>query len=97
ELTSYNPARLYGLHPRKGHISVGSDADFYILDPNQKTRLSKENLHSNVDHSIYEDIEVNCKIVATFSRGELIAEGGEFLGKKGRGKYLFRRRIVENA
>ncbi|MDW8083797.1 MAG: dihydropyrimidinase [Candidatus Caldarchaeum sp.] len=97
ELTSYNPARLYGLHPRKGSISVGSDADFYILDPNQKTRLSRENLHSNIDHSIYEDIEVNCKIVATFSRGELIAEGGEFLGKKGRGKYLFRRKMVENA
>ncbi|MCS6784179.1 MAG: dihydropyrimidinase [Candidatus Caldarchaeum sp.] len=94
EVTSLNPARVYGLYPAKGQIAVGSDADFYILDPMRKTRLTKENLHSNIDHSIYEDLEVNCNIVATFSRGELIAEKGVFMGERGRGRYLFRSRGV---
>jgi len=96
ELTSYNPALLYGLYPRKGVIMVGADADFYVLDKNRKTRLSKENLHSNIDHSIYDDYEMNCRVVATFSRGELVVEDGQLLTERGRGKYLFRRRGVLN-
>ncbi|MEM0349485.1 MAG: dihydropyrimidinase [Candidatus Caldarchaeum sp.] len=87
-LTALNPAKLYGVYPRKGVIRVGADADFYILDPSQKTRLTRENLHSNIDHSIYEDVEVSCRIVATFSRGEQIVENGEFIGKRGRGQYI---------
>lgn len=94
EYTSYNPARLYGLYPTKGTIQVGSDADFYILDTNQKIRLTRENLHSNIDHSIYENITVDCRVVATFSRGELVAENGQVLGKKGRGRYLHRKRVM---
>ena len=92
ELTSYNPAVLYGLYPSKGLIRVGGDADFYILDPNQRMRLSRENLHSRIDHSVYENIEVDCRVVATFSRGELVAENGEIIAKPGRGKYLYRGR-----
>jgi dihydropyrimidinase len=71
---------------------VGGDADFYVLDPSQRMRLSRENLHSKIDHSIYENLEVGCRVVATFSRGELVAENGEVMAKPGRGKYLYRRR-----
>ncbi len=92
ELTSYNPAVLYGLYPSKGLIRVGGDADFYVLDPSQRMRLSRENLHSKIDHSIYENLEVGCRVVATFSRGELVAENGEVMAKPGRGKYLYGRR-----
>ncbi|MEM4183518.1 MAG: dihydropyrimidinase [Candidatus Caldarchaeum sp.] len=94
EVTSYNPARIYGLSDVKGGIAVGKDADLYLLDPNSKTRLSKENLHSNIDHSIYDDVEVSCRVAATFSRGELVAENGSFVGRRGRSKYLYRRRGV---
>ncbi|BAJ50283.1 dihydropyrimidinase [Candidatus Caldarchaeum subterraneum] len=92
DLTAHNPAKLYGIYPRKGVIRVGADADFYILDPSQKTRLTRENLHSNIDHSIYEDVEVSCRIVATFARGEQIVDNGEFIGKRGRGEYLHMKR-----
>ncbi len=92
EVTALNPSKLYGIYPKKGSIMVGGDADFYILDTSQKIKLSKENLHSNIDHSIYEDLEVSCRVQATFSRGELIAENGEILARAGRGRYLSRKR-----
>ncbi|MEM4407266.1 MAG: dihydropyrimidinase [Candidatus Caldarchaeum sp.] len=96
EVTARNPAVLYGLYPRKGLIAVGSDADFYVLDPNAKTKLTKENLHSNIDHSIYEDVEVNCRVEAVFSRGELVVKDGGVVAKPGRGRYLSRSRNLES-
>ncbi len=92
EVTAFNPSKLYGLYPRKGSIMVGGDADFYILDPSQRMKLTRENLHSNIDYSIYEDLEVSCRVQATFSRGELVAENGEILARPGRGRYLRRKR-----
>ncbi|MEM4287643.1 MAG: dihydropyrimidinase [Candidatus Caldarchaeum sp.] len=92
EVTARNPALLYGLYPRKGVIAVGSDADFYILNPRAKTKLNRENLHSNIDHSIYEGFEVDCRIESVFSRGELIAREGEVVATRGRGRYLSRSR-----
>ncbi|MEM1936694.1 MAG: dihydropyrimidinase [Candidatus Caldarchaeum sp.] len=94
ETTALNPAKLYGLYPRKGVVMVGSDADFYILNPRKKTKLTRENLHSRIDHSIYEDVEVSCSVEATFSRGEMIVENGQVLSKPGRGMYLRRMRTL---
>jgi dihydropyrimidinase len=79
---------MYGLYPRKGTIAVGSDADIIIFDPQKKVRLSADNLHSNIDYSIYEDVTVTGYPVMTISRGDVIAENGQFSGKKGRGQFV---------
>ena len=76
ELTSYNPAKIYGPSHRKGRIAVGWDADIVVIDPERKVRLGKDVLHSALDHSIYEGIEVTGYPVVTVARGEVVAEEG---------------------
>ena len=92
ELTSYNPARIYGLSHRKGRIAVGFDADIVVIDPEKRVRLGRETLHSALDHSIYEGVEVTGYPVLTVARGEVVAEDGQITGRPGRGEYLHRRR-----
>jgi len=88
QVGSSNAAKLYGLYPRKGTIAVGSDADIIIFDPQKKVRLSVDNLHSNIDYSIYEDVTVTGYPVMTISRGDVIVEDGQFSAKKGRGQFV---------
>ncbi len=88
QATSYNPSKLFGLYPKKGAIAVGSDADFVLLDPNKRVRLSVDNLHSNIDYSIYEDVTVTGYPVLTVSRGEIVYEDGQFIGKRGKGQFV---------
>lgn len=87
-LTATNPARIYGLYPRKGTIAVGADADIAIWDPSRKTTIRNEKLHHNVDYTPYEGIEVTGWPVMTLSRGEVVWRDGEFVGQAGRGKFL---------
>ncbi|WP_170254108.1 dihydropyrimidinase [Acidianus ambivalens] len=88
EVTSYNPARLFGLYPRKGTIMPGSDADFAVIDPNRKVRISADVLHSNINYTIYDGMEVEGWNVMTIRRGEVVYEEGQVIGKKGSGKYI---------
>ncbi len=88
QVTSYNPSKMFGLYPKKGVIAIGSDADLVVLDPQKKVRLSVDNLHSNIDYSIYEDVTVTGYPVATISRGEVVNEDGHFTGKRGRGQFV---------
>ncbi len=96
ELTSYNPARIYGLSHRKGRIAVGFDADIVVIDPEKRVRLGRETLHSSLDHSIYEGVEVTGYPVLTVARGEVVAEDGQVTGRPGRGEYLHRSRQKSN-
>ena len=96
ELTSYNPARIYGLSHRKGRIAVGFDADIVVIDPEKRVRLGRKTLHSALDHSIYEGVEVTGYPVVTVARGEVVAEDGQITGRPGRGEYLHRRRQKSN-
>ena len=91
QVTSCNPARLFGLWPQKGTIAVDSDADLVIFDPEKRVRLTADNLHSRIDHSIYEDYTCHGYPATTISRGEIVQENGHFTGKKGRGKFLRRK------
>jgi len=84
------PARLFGIYPKKGVIAEGSDADLVLIDPEIKTNLMFDMLHENSDYTPYEGLPLNGYPVMTVSRGEIIVEGGEFIGRKGRGKYLKR-------
>ncbi len=93
ELVSTNPARLFGLAPQKGTISIGADADLVIFDPQKVVRLSVENLHMNVDHSPYDHITVRGYPVLTVQRGKVIVKDGQFVGQVGGGQFLKRGRI----
>ncbi|MGI4792585.1 MAG: amidohydrolase family protein, partial [Janthinobacterium lividum] len=87
-LTATNNARLYGLHPRKGTIAIGSDADIAIWDPECKRTLRNADLHHNVDYTPYEGRVVTGWPETVLSRGEVIIEGGELHGTPGRGCFL---------
>ncbi|BFH74015.1 dihydropyrimidinase [Sulfurisphaera javensis] len=88
EVTSYNPARLFGLYPRKGSIMPGADADFAVIDPNRRVKLSADVLHSNINYSIYDDVEVEGWNIMTIRRGEIVYEEGQVIAKKGSGTYI---------
>ena len=91
EITSTNPARLFGLFPRKGVIQIGSDADLVILDPNKEVTLSKSSLHMIADFCSLEGKKVKGYPVMTLSRGKVIIENGRFLGHEGDGRFLRRK------
>ena len=87
-LASTNAAKLYGLHPRKGTIAVGSDADLAIWDPEREVTIRHELLHDNVDYTPYEGMTVCGWPVVTISRGEVVCEDGEPKAERGRGAFL---------
>jgi dihydropyrimidinase len=82
------PARRFGLAPRKGTLAIGADADVVVFDPERRVTLSAETLHQNVDYCPYEGWDVKGYPVTVLSRGEAIVREGEFVGRKGRGRYL---------
>jgi dihydropyrimidinase len=89
EICCTNPARLFGLS-RKGIIAPGYDADLVIFDPDQTAMLSTDFLHENVDWTPYDQQKVHGWPIATISRGEIIVENGQFLGRPGRGRFITR-------
>ena len=86
ELTSTNPAKLFGMYPQKGTIAIGSDADILVWDPDLKRTIRGEEMTSNAGYDIYEGWEVLGWPVYTVSRGDVIVEKGEITGARGRGK-----------
>jgi dihydropyrimidinase len=83
------PARRFGLAPRKGTLKVGADADIVIFDPERQVTLAAGSLHQNVDYTPYEGWIVTGYPVNVLSRGEVIVRDGQFVGRAGRGEYLF--------
>jgi dihydropyrimidinase len=91
EVTSTSPAKIFGLFPKKGTIAVGSDADIVIFDPNGTTTWSASTHHMNVDYNPYEGRQCKGAVETVLSRGEVIIEKGQLLGKPGRGQYIVRK------
>ncbi|MGH8806316.1 MAG: dihydropyrimidinase [Noviherbaspirillum sp.] len=87
-LTATNPAKMYGLYPRKGSIMIGADADIALWNPNVRTAITNSKLHHNVDHTPYEGIEVQGWPVLTLSRGKVVYNGQTFTGEAGAGEFL---------
>jgi len=90
ELISTAPARLFGMYPRKGTVSVGADADLVVYDPNRRRTISARTHHMDVDYSCYEGREVQGASDVVLSRGSVIVRNGEFTGKKGAGRFIKR-------
>ena len=90
-ITSTNAARLLGMYPRKGVIAPGSDADFAIIDPAFKKRLTMDDLHLR-DYSPWEGWEVSGWPTTVILRGKVMVDDGQLLGDPNDGQ-LVRRRI----
>ena len=92
QLCCSNPARLYGLYPQKGNLMPGADADLVILDPNKSFTFTKDEIRGASDYSLYEGKKMKGDIDLVMQRGNVIVKNHQFLGKKGDGQYLKRRR-----
>ena len=90
EIVSTTPAKMFGLYPRKGAISIGSDADIVIWDPNKEHTISAKTHHMNVDYSMFEGFKVKGNVETILSRGETIVDKEKWLGKAGRGQFIKR-------
>ena len=87
-LTSWNPARRFGLNS-KGDIAEGLDADLALVDPTETWTIRAEDSASTQGYTPFEGIELSARVKATFLRGALVCENGNVLGKP-RGQYLHR-------
>ena len=90
-LLSANPARVWGLWPRKGNLLPGADADIVVYDPRPEKSVRTEDLHYLAGYTPYEGMRVQGEVRATLSRGQVIYREGRFLGRKGRGQFIPRR------
>jgi dihydropyrimidinase len=90
EIVSTAPAKMFGMYPQKGSISVGADADLVIYDPNRKRTISAKTHHMDVDYSCYEGRQVQGASDVVLSRGSVIVRDGQFTGRKGAGKFIKR-------
>ncbi|MGI9626147.1 MAG: dihydropyrimidinase [Longimicrobiales bacterium] len=86
QLVSTGPARLFGLYPHKGSLEDGAHADVVLFDPDKTGRVRAKELHSEVDYSPYEGMELHGQPVLTLSRGEVVWDGRETHGGRGRGR-----------
>ena len=90
ELVSTAPAKMFGLFPRKGAITVGSDADVVLFDPEAEATISASTHHMRVDYNCFEGMRVRGLPEVVMQRGEVLVESGRFLGKPGQGRFLAR-------
>jgi dihydropyrimidinase len=91
-VTSTNPARLFGLSPRKGTLATGADADVVVWDPNATRTINGAAMHSNADYSPYDGWQVTGWPEITISRGEIVARGADVHATPGRGRRAARGR-----
>jgi dihydropyrimidinase len=89
-LTSTNPAKIFGLYPRKGALIPGADADLVIWDAEKKIRHGIAHSHQRTDYNLYEGWELTGYPEKVFLRGKLIVDGEKWLGKSGNGHFLKR-------
>ncbi|THU40602.1 dihydropyrimidinase [Niastella caeni] len=93
EVACTNPAKIFGMFPRKGTLAPGSDADIVIFDPNESHALSVNSHHMNVDYSAYEGWPITGKVKTVILRGQVAIDNGKCLVEKGYGKFIKRNKV----
>jgi dihydropyrimidinase len=90
ELLSTNPAKLFGLYPRKGTIAPGSDADIVVFDPDRRHMVTAATHHSKSDYNLFEGTEVTGSPEVVLLRGAVLVENGELIAEPGVGQFVER-------
>jgi dihydropyrimidinase len=90
ELCCTNPAKIYGLHPKKGTIAIGSDADLAIWHPDKEVEVTDATSHDAAGYCPYAGLTVTGWPETVIARGEVIVDGGKLLAERGRGRFLSR-------
>jgi len=86
-LTSLNPAKIFGVYPKKGEISIGSDADLTVIDMKKESVISNDNCYSKCGYSPYDGMKVKGIPVYTICRGKVVMDSGEIIAKPGNGRF----------
>jgi len=94
-LNATNPAKIFGLYPRKGALQPGSDADIVIWDPEKQVKYGVSMAQHRTDYNLYEGWELVGYPEKVFLRGQLIVDGHEWKGKRGMGQFLKRKPDAE--
>jgi dihydropyrimidinase len=89
-LTASNPARLFGLYPRKGTITPGADADIVLWDAKKQVTITNNLMQHIIDYTPYEGMEVTGWPVSTVRRGEVVMRDGKVQAEPGSGQFLAR-------
>ena len=95
ELLATNPAKLFGLYPRKGTIAVGADADLVVFDPEKRHTISASTHHSRSDYNLFEDTEVTGSPDVVLLRGNVVVEDDRLVAEPGIGRFVGRARFGE--
>jgi dihydropyrimidinase len=93
EVACANPAKMFGMFPRKGTIAVGSDADIVLIDPEVRHTLSARTHHMHTDYSAYEGREVQGKVSTVLLRGQVAIDNGACFVEKGYGQFIRRSKV----
>ncbi|UOQ48926.1 allantoinase AllB [Gracilibacillus caseinilyticus] len=87
-LLSEEPAKLFGIYPKKGSLHIGADADITIVDMEKQAVIERDKLHSKSKVTAYDGFQVQGMPVQTIVRGNTIMKDGEIIGEKGHGKLI---------
>ena len=93
-LTSTNPAKIFGIYPKKGSLMPGSDADISIWDPEKRIQYGVQIAQHRTDYNLFEGWELKGIVEKVFLRGKLIVDGKKWLGTKGEGSFLHRKEVT---
>jgi dihydropyrimidinase len=93
EVACTNPAKIFGMFPRKGTIGVDSDADIIVFDPNEKHTITASSHHMNVDYSAYEGWQVTGKVKTVLLRGKVAINDNKCILDKGYGQFIKREKV----
>lgn len=88
QILAENPAKIYGLWPRKGRLAPGSDADLVVYNPEPRWQLDDTKVHSMAGYTSFAGMWIQGRVELTMLRGQNLAREGKFLGRRGQGQFV---------